>query len=98
MNPSFVHEGPQRPQRRWVRWLRPLWLVIFCIIRVLTLDLFGGGGGAPKGLRVDIGTRFSRFVRGLCYRLLFVPLLLAIAVMSLVYSGTHPPAVASAMD
>jgi pimeloyl-ACP methyl ester carboxylesterase len=97
MNPNFVHEGPAKRQSRLLRRLRPLFLVFIWIVRLLTLDLFGSGG-APKGLRVDIGTRFSRFIRGLCYRLLFLPLLMALAVMSLVYSGTHPPAVASAMD
>jgi hypothetical protein len=94
MQPSFVHEGPD-PRKRWYHPLRPLWRALGALARLLTLDVFGA---PPRGLRVDVGTRVSRFVRGLCYRLLFVPFLLSALVMALVYSGTHPPAVASAMD
>jgi pimeloyl-ACP methyl ester carboxylesterase len=40
----------------------------------------------------------SRILRGLSYRLLFAPLVLALLAATLVYRGTHGPAVAAAID
>src|SRR5436305_609095 len=95
MNPSFVHEGPA-PRRRWFHRLRPLLRGFSWFIRLFTRDLFGRP--SPRDLRIDVGTRLSRFVRGLLYRLMFAPVILSLIVIALVYTGTHPPAVASAMD
>jgi hypothetical protein len=93
MNPTFVHEGPA-PRRRWWHRLRPVWRVIGWCLKLFVRDLFY----KRQALRIDVGTRSSRFLRGLCYRLLFVPLIIALIACALVYTGTHPPAVASIID
>jgi hypothetical protein len=93
MNPSFVHEGPA-PVRRWYHRLRPIWRVIAWFLGLFVRDMFY----KRQGLRIDVGTRSSRFLRGLCYRLVFVPLIVALIACALVYTGTHPPAVASSVD
>src|SRR5690349_23002327 len=95
MHAILVHEGPE-PQRRWWHWIfRPIGWVIFGFLRLLTADIFGR---PRQKLRVDVGTRFGRFIKSCVYRALFVPPIVALVVMGLVYTGTHPPPVASAMD
>src|SRR5258708_9615900 len=90
MNPSFVHEGPA-PVRRWYHRLRPIWRVIAWFLGLFVRDMFY----KRRGLRIDVGTRSSRFFRGLCYRLGFAPLILALVARALLFTRTHPPAAAS---
>lgn len=42
-------------------------------------------------LRVEDGTPVQRFIRGLLYRLAFVPIILALFVTALIFAVTHPP-------
>jgi pimeloyl-ACP methyl ester carboxylesterase len=48
--------------------------------------------------RNDDGTPFSRFLKGMAYRIAFLPVLAALAACAFVYSGTHPPQMCGEMD
>lgn len=95
MNPNFVDEPAAAETRtagpsRWVRAAR----LLVRLGRIFVTDLLRY---RRDGLRVDVGSPLSRFVRGLMYRLMFVPIVLAIIVTALVATATHPrptPAVA----
>jgi pimeloyl-ACP methyl ester carboxylesterase len=97
MNPSFVQEddGSSPP----VRWKIP-WRVLLkpfkVVIGVLLADPFARL--RHKGLRIDEGTAFSRATRALLYRLAFVPVIIALFAMALVYASTHPLTTPSQMD
>ena len=41
-------------------------------------------------VRDEVGTPLSRFVRGLLYRLMVIPTILAVLVTCLVVTATHP--------
>ncbi len=93
MNPSF-HEDAQAAvagEPRWLRVGRLLWRVL----GLLFTDIFGR---KKSPLRVDKGRRFSRFLRGLLYRMMFIPVLIAIIVTVLVAVGTHPQGSAPVTD
>jgi dienelactone hydrolase len=86
MNPTFLDEETPRPrQRREPRW-KPVLRFLGRCVKLLFRDVFR----RKDGLKVEIGTPFSRFMRGLLYRALFVPVLLAILVALLVTTATHP--------
>jgi hypothetical protein len=51
-----------------------------------------------KTLRIEDATPATRAIRGVLYRLAFVPVLLAIAASLLVWIATHPPVIASDRD
>jgi pimeloyl-ACP methyl ester carboxylesterase len=84
MNPMLFDDdkpavaGPPR----WRRVARLLGRVA----KILLTDVF-----CPKDkLRVEVGTPFQRFTRALLYRLVMVPVLLALLVTALVITATHP--------
>lgn len=52
----------------------------------------------PLRIRIDDGTFWQRFTRGLLYRLTFVPVLAALAASALVYTSTHPPQIRPTLD
>jgi hypothetical protein len=65
------------------------------IRRLIRLLLARPLRGAPNkdasaGNNKDSAPLATRLVRGLCYRLLFAPILLALAAAALVFAGTHP--------
>jgi alpha/beta superfamily hydrolase len=85
MNPSFVYDSPaaKKPRRARFAWL---WAGLRFVGRLLMAHPFGH----RKAFRNEEGTRFSRFVRGLTYRMAFVPLLLAGFLAAIVLAATHP--------
>src|SRR4051812_16374934 len=93
MHPSFVEDAPQS-QRGWRQALRPLLRALGVCGRILFRSLWRH----RPTLKIEVGTRASRLLRGVCYRLLFVPLILALFASALVYTGTHPQTAAAAMD
>lgn len=93
MSPSFAEEDVS-PKRRWADLLRPAWRGIRWSARLLLADIFSRRGR----LKVELGAPFTRFLRGACYRMLFLPLALVLASAALVYSGTHPGTVVAAID
>jgi pimeloyl-ACP methyl ester carboxylesterase len=97
MNPSFVEEDDGSSPK--VRWKIPWRLLIkpFKVaLAILLADPFARLRN--KGLKIDEGTAFSRAARALLYRLAFVPLILALFAIALVYASTHPMTGPSQMD
>jgi hypothetical protein len=97
MNPSFLEEndGSAKPPalRRWYSFLRPIGKLFRFVSRILFYKPL------RRRLRVDDGiSPIARFIRGVLYRLAFVPFLIAIAVVAMVYAGTHPQPAASELD
>jgi pimeloyl-ACP methyl ester carboxylesterase len=93
MNPMFLDEGQAARPRGEPRW-RKAARFLLRVGKLLFTDVFR----RKERLRVEIGTPTSRFMRGLLYRALFVPAILAILVTVLVATATHPRPVASVMD
>jgi pimeloyl-ACP methyl ester carboxylesterase len=85
MNPNFRLESPSSGPARKPRfqWLRK---IFGFFLRLLMASPFG----KPKQFRNEEGTRLSRFVRGLTYRLAFVPILLVGFLSALIFGATHP--------
>src|SRR5439155_22632060 len=95
MNPSFLEDNSAPPPapRRWYSFLRPIAKLFRFVSRILFYKPL------RRRLRVDDGiSPISRFIRGVLYRLAFVPFLIAIAVLAMVYAGTHPQQAASELD
>src|SRR5438132_4726491 len=85
MTPSFVFDAPAptKPRRQ------PFGLAGLGVCRLSRLLLAHPfGNRAP--FRNEEGTKLSRLVRGLTYRLAFVPLLLVIFLIAIVLAATHP--------
>ena len=85
MDPLFLQELKAAPSKR--RWLaaagRSLrWLVRKLLSQPLTLR--------RDKLKFANDSRSSRWARGLAYRLLFAPIVIALVASVLVFSGTHP--------
>ena len=93
MNPTIAVEE-SHPKRPWYEMLRPAWRGIRWSARLLVADIFA----RQKKLQADLKAPVSRFMRGLCYRLLFLPLGLMLMAAALVYNGTHPSAAAPIID
>jgi len=93
MNPSFLddHSSPNAPQpTRWKRYLK----VFYRIGKLFLTDIFRRN---PK-IQDEVGTPFSRFMRKLLYRLMFVPTILAVLIGVLVVTATHPKPAPGIMD
>ncbi len=93
MNPRFEPHTPL-PLRRWMGALTVILLASRWCMRVLFFNLMG----SQENQTLGVGSKTGRFLRGLCYRLLFLPVILSLIASALVYSGTHPPVAVSAMD
>jgi hypothetical protein len=97
MNPMDVFE-PATGSRRLIPWRRMLrwgWLAVRWVWRILLSDPMDF---RRRGLRIEDGTPWQRFVRGLFYRLAFIPVLIVMTVSALVYAGTHPLGLAAEKD
>jgi pimeloyl-ACP methyl ester carboxylesterase len=97
MNPNFFEEAAAaKPARRPV-WRLAIDLVLNALKRVgrvLMYDPFS----RLMALRVEEGTPASRIVRGVLYRLAFVPLLIAATACAIVWIATHPRTVLTEED
>ena len=93
MNPNFALESSNAGKARKSRF-EWLWKIFRFIGRLLTATPFG----KPKQFRNEEGTRISRLVRGLTYRLAFVPILLVGFLSALIFGATHPGRDAGASD
>src|SRR4051812_7718759 len=92
MNPSFLDEerpAPAGPSKT-ARLLRFLWRCG----KLLFTDVLR----RKPAVRDETSTPLARFVRGLCYRLLFIPTVLAVLVTILVVTSTHPKLTPGMMD
>lgn len=86
MNPSFLDDAPQiaHGDRLSARWLR----AIRGGVGLLFTDVLRG----MRSQSVNARPWYSRLLRSVFYRMMFVPVLLAIVVSVLVATGTHPHA------
>jgi alpha-beta hydrolase superfamily lysophospholipase len=96
MNPMFLDDDaaaarPAGPPR----WRRIARFLGRCV-KLLFTDLFRRF--RKEKVRNDVGTPFSRFCRAVLYRLAFVPVFLALLVLALVVTATHPHRVAGVSD
>ena len=94
MNPSFLdddHLPVRRGPSRWRRGLAFLWRVV----RILFRDV---RNRHQVVVRDETGTAFSRFLRGLLYRLMLLPTILAVLVGVLVVTATHPKSAPAVID
>ncbi|MGB7157447.1 MAG: CocE/NonD family hydrolase [Tepidisphaeraceae bacterium] len=93
MNPMFMEEKDSATKGK--PRMRPLRLLGAWLLRGLKLVwriFFTSVFKLPRArLRVEDGTPLRRFVRGLMYRLAFVPVILVLFVVALVFAVTHPP-------
>lgn len=95
MNPMLMDD--ETPARRpaavslWRRAARILWRVG----KVLFMDVLRR---QRPVLVNEVGTPFSRFVRGFLYRMLFVPTILLVMVAILVVCATHPKPAPAVVD
>src|SRR4051812_17801532 len=89
MNPTFYDDSqPSSHGRRKI-----VKLLVAALRRVLrfafalaTYDPFT----KIAGFRIEEGTAVTRAVRGLLYRLAFVPIFIAATACAIVYAATHP--------
>src|SRR5437764_31476 len=99
MDPTFVPEPiTAKPRPRWRSLLRPAMSFGRKFLRVLFYDPLSHArlpGRAPREVR---SSWFNRFCHALLYRLAFVPVLVALTIAVLVYSGTHPTQYPSELD
>jgi pimeloyl-ACP methyl ester carboxylesterase len=63
-----------------------IWRGIRWVYRLLMYDPFSH----IVGFNVEVGTPMSRFIRGVLYRLAFVPVLIAAMACGIVWTATHP--------
>ena len=100
LNPLFMEDSKPAPVKK-PRWQKGL-SVVGRALRVLVTPMFGkarrGGEGDAVEVRNEVGSPIGRLVRGLLYRLMFVPTLLAILVGVLVVTATHPKLTPSVAD
>jgi pimeloyl-ACP methyl ester carboxylesterase len=88
MQPSFLDEVDThaKPPRRKIQIVRP---VLRFIGRVLLAEPFSASG--RRSVSVEGVPLHTRIVKGLMYRLAFVPIVASAAAVAIVFAGTHPP-------
>lgn len=98
MHPNFFEEDAPAPVSRRRQLLSllggTLWRVCRLFFRLLTYDPLA----RISGFRVDEGTPFSRFIRGLLYRLAFVPVFIVAVACAIVWIATHQRPVQAQAD
>jgi pimeloyl-ACP methyl ester carboxylesterase len=97
MNPDlFGDDLPASPSER-KRIFRLLGAAVWRTIR-LGFKFFTTSFLSHTRFRVEDGTPMRRFVRGLMYRLAFVPLFLAATACAVVWTSTHPRLASAEME
>ncbi|MEO6434637.1 MAG: hypothetical protein ABIP55_02600, partial [Tepidisphaeraceae bacterium] len=86
MDPTFVHEGSAKSGKKRRMPFDFVGRAVKMFARVLLASPFGG----KRLFRNEEGTKLSRFLRALTYRLAFVPIILVIFLTALVFAATHP--------
>jgi len=86
MNPNFALESAAAAKKARKSRFEWLWRIFRFIGRLLTATPFG----KSKQFRNEDGSRLARLVRGLTYRLAFVPILLVMFLSALIFGATHP--------
>jgi pimeloyl-ACP methyl ester carboxylesterase len=97
MNPTFFDDSPTSGSRRR-RLRRLVGSAIFRPLRMGFRFLMYDPMSSIRGFRVEEGTPTSRFMRGILYRLAFVPVLMAATACAIVWTSTHPRPVLAEVD
>jgi alpha-beta hydrolase superfamily lysophospholipase len=107
MDISYMPDDPHSPgypRSRWAahfvtfrRIFSALWQAVRKIVRICMYNPLAGFGGSSR-FRNEDGTPLGRFIRGLLYRVAFIPIFAALTACAFVYSGTHPRPILSNMD
>jgi hypothetical protein len=87
MNPMFHEEASAEPTRRRRRLLAGALRLLGGAFKLLLVKPFARRNKA----HLEDASLFHRILRGLFYRVAMLPVLLVLAVIALVYAGTHPP-------
>src|SRR5205085_776913 len=102
MHPNWqpLDDARQRrpPQGVLRRLIIAVWRSIAAIWKILTSSALPSRRDPDGSSRAGPRHLLSAFLRALLYRAMFLPVLLALAVAALVWSGTHPPQLASQLD
>ncbi|HZZ44717.1 MAG TPA: dienelactone hydrolase family protein [Tepidisphaeraceae bacterium] len=98
MNPSFLLELDSPPIRRRQRWFARLRQAAKWTWQALLFDPLWFLQ-RPGRDRAELGSSiFARLARGLLYRLMGIPFMVAAIAAVMVFNGTHPPLSAQAAD
>jgi pimeloyl-ACP methyl ester carboxylesterase len=99
MDPTFLYaEATPPPRKKKLTPFQRLRALVWGIFRLVARLLLFSPFGRKALFRNEEGTRAGRFVRGLTYRLGFVPIILVIFLTALVFAATHPGSSAVAQD
>lgn len=99
MHPVFRAEDVTVPKKKVPKWKTFLKTQVLGSIKGALRLLMTSP--VKMGRRAEVESRpplAARFVRGLAYRALFLPVLVALSCATLVFTGTHPSMVYSATD
>lgn len=100
MDPTYRDEDVSDPglpiwRRAWEA-LKPVWRIVRIALRVLVWNpLVRRRDGQ---FRNEDGTTWQRLTRGLCYRIAFLPVFVAIIVAMVVWCATHPQFASASTD
>src|SRR5687768_15177436 len=97
MNPSFVADpdAPGLDVPLYKRLGRLIGRLVMPVLHLLLMDPLSIGRPARE---TRDGTRMSRFMRGLLYRLACLPVLIGLTIAAMVYLGTHPLTASMQLD
>lgn len=87
--PEFADRRRGALLGKYRQWIGPAWGALRCLGRTLVTQPWRRARRPAQGQDADW---IGRIARGVLYRLLFAPMLLALASVALVYAGTHPRA------
>jgi hypothetical protein len=95
MDPQFSFDStkPPEPKKR-LRILRWAGVALRFVWKLLIASPFG----RKPTFRTEEGTRAGRFVRATMYRLAFVPLVLCLFLVAVVFAATHPGRASGSAD
>src|SRR5436190_12275778 len=96
MHPSFLEDNNGdhvAPPKKRIQIIRPIFRFIR---RILLADAFSLG--RRRDVTVEGVSLIGRLLRGLFYRLVFVPIFACAVAIAMVFAGTHPPTTAIHAD
>ena len=92
MNPMFMQDNepaPKPPKPKLWKVVRDwAWRYVKRILRMIASSIFGWP--REDRLRIEDGSPTQRIIRGVLYRLAFVPIMLIMFIAGLVFVVTHP--------
>jgi len=100
MDPTYANDPMGTPKEalltRVCHLLKPAWRIARILLRVLVWNPLVRR--REDQFRNEDGTPWQRIWRGICYRIAFLPVILAVVVGMFVWAGTHPQYAVAATD